>query len=264
MYCANGIADKLYPLFENFEDSVLLSFFEGLYGDAYSDSLDIPASAVIVSGDFYFCAGDVSFARDAIKLARDNRYAIFMPESEKWAQALVTLDERLFITKRFRTKLPENGFDLEVLKGYAGRISQYPEFKLEPINEVYYNKAKEQDWSAAFTSNFKDWSEFKRKAFGFVVTHNGEIISGMSCYTVYSKGVEIEVATDERYRLKGLAKICGGAFLIECINRGLTPHWDARNETSLAIAEKMGFEFKESYPALEYKQEYFEKIRRKD
>ncbi len=258
MYCANGIADKLYPLFENFEDSVLNSFFEGMYGNAYSNSLDIPTAAVIVSGDFYFCAGDVSFADDAIRLAQDNRYAIFMPENKDWANALAALDGRLFVTKRFRTKLPENGFDLEVLKEYAGRISQHSEYKIEPINEVYYNKAKEHDWSAAFTSNFKDRREFERRAFGYVITHNGEIISGMSCYTVYSKGVEIEVATDERYRLKGLAKICGGAFLTECMRRGLIPHWDARNETSLAIALKMGFEFKESYTALEYKQEYFE------
>ena len=258
MYCANGIADKLYPLFEDFEDSVLNSFFEGLYGNAYCDSLDVPAAAVIVSGDFYFCGGDISFAPDAVKLARDNRYATFMPANEEWAQALASLDGRLFITKRFRTKLTEKGFDREVLKEFAGRISQYPEYKLEPINEVYYNKAKEQDWSAAFTSNFRDWREFDRRAFGFVITHNGEIISGMSCYTVYSKGVEIEVATDESCRLKGLAKICGGAFLTECLNRGLIPHWDARNETSLAIAEKMGFEFKESYTALEYRQEYFE------
>lgn len=259
MYCANGIADKLYPLFKDFEDSVLNSFFEGLCGNAYCDSLDVPTSAVIVSGDFYFCAGDISLAPQAVKLSKGNRYATFMPEDDKWAEALAAQDKRLFITKRFRTKLPENGFDLEVLKENSGRILQFPEYKLEPIDEVYYNKAKEQDWSAAFTSNFKDWDEFRRKAFGFVITHNGEIISGMSCYTVYSKGVEIEVATDERYRRKGLAKICAGAFLAECLSRGLVPHWDARNETSLAIAKKMGFEFKESYPALEYGQEYFGK-----
>ncbi|MBO5448685.1 MAG: GNAT family N-acetyltransferase [Ruminococcus sp.] len=257
MFCADGIADKLYPFFENFEDSVLNSFFEGLYGSAYCDDPVSPSAAVIVSGDFYFCAGDVSFAESAVKLAQGNRYATFMPENEKWAKALAEADGRLFITKRFRTRLPGRGFDPEVLKGYAGGILQYPGYKLEPINEVYYNKAKEQDWSAAFTSNFRSWEEFDRRAFGFVITHNGEIISGMSCYTVYSRGVEIEVATDERYRLKGLAKICGGAFLTECLHRGLIPHWDARNETSLAIAEKMGFEFKESYTALEYDQKYF-------
>ena len=257
MYCANGIAERLSPLFESFDDSVLSTYFEGIYGDAYSDNIDVPNSAVIVSGDFYFCAGDANFAKEAVILGRNNKNAVYVPRNKEWTDALLKEDSRLFVTDRYHMSAPKDGFDTKKLEEIKEKISDLSECRFELINEAYYNKAKENDWSAAFVSNFKDWWEFSHKAFGYVITKNGEILSGCSCYTYYSKGFEIEVATAPEYRRKGLAKICAAAFLLECVKRGARPHWDARNEMSRRIAEKCGFIFKDKYTALEYRQEEF-------
>lgn len=257
MYCANGIAEKIRPLFDGFDDSVIYSYFDGICGNAYCDSLDIPSFAVITAGDFIFTAGDCSHAAEAVKLAGNNRYATFIPENLQWAKALAEEDDRLFITERFHTTCPEGGFDSAELENRKGKISQFPEYRLEQINEAYYNQALEEDWSASFVNNFKDYREFSHHGFGFVITHNGKIISGTSCYTYYKGGVEIEVATDENYRGKGLAKICASAFILECLKRSLKPHWDARNKASLCIAKKMGFVYKDTYTALEFDQNRF-------
>lgn len=48
---------------------------------------------------------------------------------------------------------------------------------------------------------------------------------------------------------KGLAAACASALILECLNRGLYPSWDAANRESLALAEKLGYRFDREYPA---------------
>ena len=49
---------------------------------------------------------------------------------------------------------------------------------------------------------------------------------------------------------------CGGAIMgadliLECLDRGLYPSWDAQNLDSLSLAKKLGYEFSHEYPAYE-------------
>lgn len=257
MYCANGIIEKLKPMFEYADDSTLDSFFEGVLGNAYSDSIDCPKSAVINVGDFFFVAGEPIIAEQVIKLAGDNRYATFIPDRPEWFEALNSHGKKLLFLERYHTSLPENGFDVNALEKITKGIENYPDLILEPIDEKYYKKALQEDWSSPFVSNFKDYDEFNKHGFGFVITKDSEIVCGTSCFSYYKDGVEIEVSTREDFRRQGLAKITSAAFILECINRGVTPHWDARNKASLAISKNMGFIFKDKYISFEFDQEQF-------
>ena len=84
--------------------------------------------------------------------------------------------------------------------------------------------------------------------FGAVIaTKDGEIVAGISSYSGYHGGIEIEVVTREDYRRKGLACIGGARMLLECEKRGLYPNWDAANKMSVGLAEKLGYHFSHEY-----------------
>ena len=240
--------ERLMPLFDGFEDSVLISYAEGRVGEGYCDDPDFPTVGVICAGDFYFVAGDASFAAEAFEFAENNTEAVFMPASEEWTAALLGLDKGLVSTTRFRTRIPES-FNESRLAELAD-ISAFSEYRLEMINEKYYGQALRETWSRAFVGNFLDYNNFAENAFGCCITHEGRLICAASCYSSYSRGVEVEIATHPDYRRKGLATIAGAAFISECVRRGLTPHWDAANIMSLKIAEKFGYTLKEEYTAL--------------
>lgn len=240
----------LMPLFEGFEDSVLISCAEGRTGICWCDDPERPAAGVIEAGDFYFTAGDPAFAREAFEIAKNNPEAVFMPASEEWTKALLALHKGLERTVRYRTKMPES-FDADELAKLAD-ISGFTEYKLGSINEDVYRQALAETWSWAFVGNFSDYNSFSKNAFGCCITHNDRLICAASCYSVYSMGVEVEIATHPDYRRKGLATIAGAAFIGECAKRGLKAHWDAANTMSLKIAAKFGYTLKEEYTALQF------------
>ena len=50
---------------------------------------------------------------------------------------------------------------------------------------------------------------------------------------------------------KGLAYACGAKLILECLEEGLYPSWDAQNKWSVALAEKLGYHFSHEYVAYE-------------
>ena len=71
--------------------------------------------------------------------------------------------------------------------------------------------------------------------------------------TVYDGGIEIQVATDEKYRRHGLALSCAAALIQECTIRKIRPCWDAANLISKKMALRLGYEYKGEYPTIHMK-----------
>ena len=203
--------EKIVPMFAGFEDSVLISYAEGRTGTGWCDDPDAPTAAVICAGDFYFTAGDLSFAAEAFKLAENNSEAVFMPAGEGWTQALLALGKGLEKTVRYRTTPPKS-HDLAALEALAD-ISAFPEYKAGMIDENIYKQALRETWSWAFVGNFSDYNDFVDNAFGCCITHEGRLICAASCYSAYSRGVEVEIATHPDHRRKGLATAAGAALV---------------------------------------------------
>ena len=84
-----------------------------------------------------------------------------------------------------------------------------------------------------------------------MILRDGEIVAGASSYSVYRQGIEIEIDTRKDYRKKGLALICGARLILECLDRGLYPSWDAQNRASVALAQKLGYHYAYAYTAYE-------------
>lgn len=59
--------------------------------------------------------------------------------------------------------------------------------------------------------------------------------------------IELDVSTKESHRGKKLATACVARMLQDCMERGITVHWDAQNGASRHLAEKFGFEIETEY-----------------
>ncbi|MBR2672448.1 MAG: GNAT family N-acetyltransferase, partial [Oscillospiraceae bacterium] len=55
----------------------------------------------------------------------------------------------------------------------------------------------------------------------------------------------------EEERRKGLALASCAALILDCLDEGLYPSWDAQNMNSVHLAEKLGYEFDHEYAAYE-------------
>ena len=81
-----------------------------------------------------------------------------------------------------------------------------------------------------------------------VATKGGQLAAGASSYSSYPGGIEIEIDTHKDFRRQGLAYSAGAALILACLDRGWYPSWDAANRPSLALAEKLGYQFSHPYP----------------
>ena len=87
---------------------------------------------------------------------------------------------------------------------------------------------------------------------GKAALYQGTPVAGASSYTVYRGGIEIEIDTRVDFRRQGLATACGARLILNCLERGLYPSWDAHSRASLSLAEKLGYKLDRPYPAYEY------------
>ena len=96
--------------------------------------------------------------------------------------------------------------------------------------------------------NYSCWSAFQSEDSDAVVYYGGEIVAAASSFLSMNSEVELDVSTKEAHRGKKLAAACVARMLQDCMQRGITVHWDAQNEVSRHLAEKFGFEIETEYP----------------
>ncbi len=104
---------------------------------------------------------------------------------------------------------------------------------------------------SGFRLRIRFQKDFLERGLGIVALKDGQLAAGASSYSRYREGIEIEVDTRQDQRRLGLATACCARLILECLNRGLYPSWDAQNRISLHLAEMLGYEFSHEYPAYE-------------
>lgn len=210
-----------------------------------------PEIAVVVAADYCYLLGNFSTQEpshlQAMKLIE--KYAqgrIVVPSTIEWKEAVCDrFSNQLRNIKRYRFKRNKDGFNVKQLNQYISDVADG--YVLVPFDEHICQKALEQNWSADFCSNFKSVEQFLQYGLGYAILKDGEIIAGASSYS-YSEGfIDITIGTVPEYRRKGLALACASKLIIECLNKGIYPIWDAANIESVALAEKLGYQFENEY-----------------
>ena len=123
--------------------------------------------------------------------------------------------------------------------------------ELKMIDKELYDKCLLEEWSRDFVANYRDYALFEKLGLGVVMVKKctGEVVAGASSYSTYKDGIEIEIVTREDHRQQGLAYRCASKLILECLRRNLYPSWDARTRISVALAEKLGYEYSHEYAA---------------
>jgi GNAT superfamily N-acetyltransferase len=243
----------LAPLFAGMEDTLIWSYTQGVMGRGWADDAENPSCAKILVGDFCFLAGDCR-AEGAAALAghlpQDEEIpwggVLIIPQSEGWGGLVeAAFPGRAEKIRRYAIHKEPGRFDRAKLQAF---IDALPEgYELARIDAARYEKTLGHDFSGDFCSQFDSAEDYEARGLGFCVLHGGELVGGASSYTIYSGGIEIEIAVRKEHRRKGLATACAARLILECLDRGLYPSWDAANQESVALAEKLGYRFSHEY-----------------
>lgn len=243
--------EVLKPLFAKLNDSLIISCIQNYFGDAWVDDILHPETGQIVVEDYCFLAGKPR--QDFVKDAHGKRLPGGMTiicDREEWF-ALIEEEYREACERRERYAIKKEGdiFDREKLKRFVAELPE--EYELRRIGEDEYSMVMAEDWSRDFCRAYRDWEDFQNRGMGVVILHQGEVVAGASSYTSYREGIEIEIITREDYRRKGLALVSGSQLVLDALERGLYPNWDAANMTSVDVATRLGYHYDKPYVVYE-------------
>lgn len=140
-------------------------------------------------------------------------------------------------------------FDIAALKRMAGDVPEG--YELRTIDSDIYDRCLENPLTCDFVASFENKDKYLELGRGIVMLKNGKIISGASSYSRYREGIEIEVDTIPEERRRGFATIVCAALILDCLEEGLYPSWDAQNLDSVRLAVKLGYELEGEYTVYE-------------
>ena len=236
-------------LFSGWQDTMIWSCLQGVMGEVYGDDFEEPRSAMAVLGDFAFLAGELS-PELALFRPWDVRkdFMILVPQDEVWARLIEGCHGgRVKKITRYAMKKEPDVFHRDHLKRAAASLPAGYELKM--IDRELYEYCGRHHWCRDLTSQYPDYQTYRRLGLGVMALKGGEPVSGASSYSTYREGIEIEIDTKEEYRRQGLAYSCAARLILECLDRGLYPSWDAHTPQSMELAKKLGYHLDYLYTA---------------
>ncbi len=235
------VSNRIAALFSGWEEALIWSCLHGCMGYAVADDERNPSAAQIVVGDFCFFAGRANAA-----LVRQAAAPILVPQNAAWEAAIEAVwPHRAERGLRYAIKKEPGIFDVCRLAAYAK--SKEDAYRVGLIDRAVYEQAMREAWSRDLCAQFADFQDYDGRGLGVAALYRGKLVAGASSYVVYCGGIEIEIDTRPGFRRKGLATACGARLILECLNRGLYPSWDAHDLRSVALAEKLGYHLDKPY-----------------
>lgn len=225
--------ERLTALFDGWEETMVWSCLQGVMGRAmWNEGV---TAGLIASGDFCFLAGEP----DRALLARAAG-PILAPRTPDWHPLIEAyFGPRAIPETRYAIKKEPGIFDRRRLEALAAALPAGYELRL--IDEAMVPVLLAQAWSRDLCAAFDSPADCCRRGVGVAALYEGVPVAGAGSYCVYRGGIEVEIDTRPDHRRRGLATACGARLILECLDRGLYPSWDAHDKRSVALAEKLGY-----------------------
>ena len=232
--------ERLTALFDGWEETMVWSCLQGVMGRAmWNEGV---TAGLIASGDFCFLAGEP----DRALLARAAG-PILAPRTPDWHPLIEAyFGPRAIPETRYAIKKEPGIFDRRRLEALAAALPAGYELRL--IDEAMVPVLLAQAWSRDLCAAIDSPADCCRRGVGVAALYEGVPVAGAGSYCVYRDGIEVEIDTRPDHRRRGLATACGARLILECLDRGLYPSWDAIDLRSAALAEKLGYRRGDPYP----------------
>lgn len=233
--------NKVKHLFDGWNETLIFSCLQKVMGKIYVTELENPKSAFAYVGCFGFYAG---VPEKELVLNKPDGFVIMTPQNEAWEHLIEECFPKAKRSTRYAIKKNTIFNEKELRKN----VSMLPDgYELKKIDADIYEQCLNSPFTADFVSSFEGKEQYLSLGRGMVITKDNIIVSGASSYTRYPEGIEIEVDTVPDERRKHLATIVCSALILNCIEEGLYPSWDAQNMNSVRLAEKLGYEYDHEY-----------------
>lgn len=238
------------------EEVCIWSCIEGIMGRAWINDLSEPVYGLVSVADFLFLLGDApnelcGDLKNLVEAYGTNQ--IIVSENPDWNAVICNaFSDRIVYFTRYAFHWEPDVFDKSLLKVYAQ--SNNDAYKVVPFDLELADKALKHNFTADFCIFFKSPEMFLKQGVGFCIVEDDQIISGASSYSACSGAIDITIGTVEAYRRKQLGLKCAAKLILECLERGVYPRWDAANLESVELAKKLGYRLKDAYQVFTIKE----------
>ena len=236
---------RVSELFAGWQETMIDSCLQKVMGKLYVTDPAAPMSALAFVGCFGFLAGEPD---RELAGYQPGGLTILVPQTEGWSALIEECCPSAKKVTRYAIR-KDTKFDICQLQREIRTLP--PGYVLRPIDSEIYDACLKSPVTADFVAAFESKEQYLRLGRGMVILKDGQIVSGASSYTRYHQGIEIEVDTVETERRKHLATIACCALILQCLEEGLYPSWDAQNIHSVHLAKKLGYELDHPYTAYE-------------
>jgi RimJ/RimL family protein N-acetyltransferase len=222
-------------------DTALLSALQGHMGSVEADDPAHIGLIVARCGDYFYFGGTPDHPQAEAELKKVPAEAYLVSLEPAWQEKFKQVfGPRLEAQRRHIIKRDMSRLDREHLRALHAKLPEG--FKLVRVDEIMAGELYEMPWSHEYVNQFRGARDFVERGFGYAVMHGQDIACVGVTFSLYDKGMEMGIATNPEYRRRGLATIAASRTVLEAMNRSWELNWDAANEISLKLAQKMGFE----------------------
>ncbi|MFD1172151.1 GNAT family N-acetyltransferase [Oceanobacillus picturae] len=234
------IKQKVAKYFTGMEDTTILSCLQGHMGKAWVNNRENPEAAQIMVGDFTFFAGNPAAEGVEALLKNVPEHILAIVDNDEWKMLIEEVHkgnaERI---QRHAFRKEHKDLDSTYLRKLTGNLPVG--YELRKIDKNVVSKPSLFEVSPDFIKQFDSIADFLERGIGFAILFDEKVVSAAASYSIYDEGIEIEIVTDDSHRNKGLATCVAAALIVNCLERGQYPSWDAANLKSAKLATKLGY-----------------------
>lgn len=203
-----------------------------------------PRCAVMTVGDFLVCGGEPGLsARHLLRVAMSSEKREWVAcGSEAWLELVADFGP---VCRHLRWAFaPEQPKDEHLRSLMASSALTFA-----PLAGTWPTWCRKREWARDFVSCYADDADYARHGLGVLALLQGEPVAGASAYVPYPGGLEVQVQTREDCQGRGYATETAATMIQLAHQAGLAVTWDAANEASARVAEKLGYRSLGAYPA---------------
>jgi GNAT superfamily N-acetyltransferase len=219
---------------------------EGQMGRVYVDDPGRLAAYCLAVGPFRYFAGDAGAPGGRRLMEALAPYNILMPSPALWPElAREVFGDHLRSFSRYSFSTDRLSSEhLNLLLEHSPHRDSVVRLDLDLIGKIAGQPNMYLD-----LEDFESAADFMARGMGYTLLEEGQAMGIAYSSLVNSRGIEVSVYVKDAYRRQGVAAALCSRLLLECLQHGLRPNWDAANPESVRLAEKLGYTYLESYDA---------------